>query len=225
MLLAPAEMHAEARRMLTRLDIPIPDLTRPVATLSGGQRQAIAVARALAGDPRLLILDEPTASLGRTETAAVFRLVRRLRAAGTAVLLVTHQLEQVFDLADRIAVMRQGRIVADVSPREVHPDDVVAMQLGIEVDSTASRQLRRLGSLVEQLSEVEPAASLPLVVSALAAALGQESLCVHLVDDPAARPIRPTPRAHPAREARRTVPAGRCCGGPRPSGSPPRCWT
>jgi signal transduction histidine kinase/ABC-type branched-subunit amino acid transport system ATPase component len=183
LLLARAEMHAEARRMLTRLDIPVPDLTRPVATLSGGQRQAIAVARALAGDPRLLILDEPTASLGRTETAAVLRLVRRLRAAGTAILLVTHQLEQVFDLADRIDVMRQGQIVATVSPREVHPDDVVALQLGIEVDSTASRQLRRLGSLVEQLSEVEPAASLPLVVSALSAALGQESLCVHLVDE------------------------------------------
>jgi signal transduction histidine kinase/ABC-type branched-subunit amino acid transport system ATPase component len=190
LFLARAEMHAEARRMLARLDIPVPDLNRPVASLSGGQRQAIAVARALAGDPQLLILDEPTASLGRTETAAVLRLVRRLRAAGTAVLLVTHQLEQVFDLADRIAVMRQGRIVAEVSPREVHPDDVIALQLGIEVDSTASRQLRRLGSLVEQLSEVEPAASLPLVVSALAAALGQESLCVHLVDE---RPGGPGP--------------------------------
>src|SRR5207249_3946453 len=76
----------------------------------------------------------------------------------------------------------QGRLVADVSPREVHPDDVLAMQSGIEADSTASRQLRRLGSLVEQLSEVEPTASLPLVVSAMAAALGHEMLCVHLLD-------------------------------------------
>jgi signal transduction histidine kinase/ABC-type multidrug transport system ATPase subunit len=189
LVMARAEMHAEARRMLARLDLPLPDLSRPVATLSGGQRQAIAVARALAADPQLLILDEPTASLGRVETDVVLRLVRQLKASGTAVLLVTHQLEQVFDLADRIAVMRQGRIVAEVSPREVHPDDVVAMQLGIEVDSTASRQLRRLGSLVEQLSEVEPAASLPLVVSALAAALGQESLCVHLVDERPGGPV------------------------------------
>jgi signal transduction histidine kinase/ABC-type multidrug transport system ATPase subunit len=183
LVLAGAEMHAEARRMLARLDIPIPDLTRPVASLSGGQRQAIAVARAIDGDPRLLILDEPTASLGRAETQVVLGLIRELSRAGTAVLLVTHQLEQVFDLADRIAVLRQGRIVGEVSPLEVHPDDVVAMQLGIEVDSTASRQLRRLGSLVEQLSGVEPAASLPLVVSAMAAALGQEKLCVHLVDE------------------------------------------
>jgi signal transduction histidine kinase/ABC-type multidrug transport system ATPase subunit len=189
LLLAQDDMAAEARRMLARLDIPVPDLTRPVAALSGGQRQAIAVARALAGGPQLLILDEPTASLGRHETAVVLRLVRQLRAAGTAVVLVTHQLEQVFDMADRIAVMRHGRIVAEVSPREVHPDDVMAMQLGIEVDSTASRQLRRLGSLVEQLSEVDPAASLPLVVSALAAALGQESLCVHLVEQRPGGPV------------------------------------
>jgi signal transduction histidine kinase/ABC-type branched-subunit amino acid transport system ATPase component len=191
LMLARAEMHAEARRMLARLDIPVPDLARPVSALSGGQRQAIAVARALADEPRLLILDEPTASLGRTETGVVLGVVRDLRRAGNGVLLVTHQLEQVFDLADRIVVLRQGRTVAEVSPLEVHPDDVVAMQMGIEVDSTASRQLRRLGSLVEQLSEVEPAASLPLVVSAMAAAIGQEKLCVHLVDErPGGRVLR-----------------------------------
>jgi signal transduction histidine kinase len=72
-----------------------------------------------------------------------------------------------------------------VTPLEVHPDDVVAMQSGIEIDSTASRQLRRLGSLVEQISEAGPTASLPLVVSAMAAAIGQEALCVHLLDDSA----------------------------------------
>ncbi|HEX8803783.1 MAG TPA: ATP-binding cassette domain-containing protein, partial [Acidimicrobiales bacterium] len=182
-LLAQHDMEEAAHRLLARLAIAIPDLGRPVASLSGGQRQAIAVARALERDPGLLILDEPTASLGRTETVMVLRLVRELRSQGTAVLLVTHQLEQVFDLADRIVVLRQGRVVAEVTPREVHPDDIVAMQMGIEVDSTASRQLRRLGSLVEQLSEVEPAASLPLVVSAMAGAIGQETLCVHLLED------------------------------------------
>jgi signal transduction histidine kinase/ABC-type branched-subunit amino acid transport system ATPase component len=181
-LLSSADMHREARLALDRLGIAVADLTRPVATLSGGQRQAIAVARALDADPALLILDEPTASLGRTETLQVLRLVRELRAGGTAVLLITHQLDQVFELADRIVVLRQGRVAADVTPLEVHPDDVVAMQSGIEIDSTASRQLRRLGSLVEQISEVEPTASLPLVVSAMAAAIGQESLCVHLLD-------------------------------------------
>ncbi|HLM62660.1 MAG TPA: ATP-binding cassette domain-containing protein [Acidimicrobiales bacterium] len=188
-LLGGPERQVEARRLLARLGIDVPDLTRPVAALSGGQRQAIAVARALDADPRLLVLDEPTASLGRTETDRVLRLVDEVRRDGTAVLLVTHQLDHVFELADRIVVLRQGRIVGAVSPVSVHPDDVIAMQLGVEVDSTASRQLRRLGSLVEQLSEVEPAASLPLVVSSMAAALGEERLCVHLLDDRAPEPV------------------------------------
>jgi signal transduction histidine kinase/ABC-type branched-subunit amino acid transport system ATPase component len=188
-LLSGADMHREARVALDRLGIPVADLRRPVAALSGGQRQAIAVARALDADPALLILDEPTAALGRRETGQVLGLVRELRAAGTAVLLISHQLDQVFDLADRIVVLRHGRVVADVTPLEVHPDDVVALQSGIEIDSTASRQLRRLGSLVEQLSEAEPTASLPLVVTAMAAAIGQESLCVHLLDTGSTPPV------------------------------------
>ncbi|HKH06253.1 MAG TPA: ATP-binding cassette domain-containing protein [Acidimicrobiales bacterium] len=182
LLLDDTARQVEARRLLQRFNIAVPDLTRPVAALSGGQRQVIAMARALDGDPRLLVLDEPTASLGRSESEHLLGLVRRLADTGTAVLLVTHDLDHVFELSDRIVVLRQGRIVGEVSPSQVHPDDVVAMQLGVEVDSTASRQLRRLGSLVEQLSEVEPAASLPLVVSAMAAALGEERLCVHLLD-------------------------------------------
>ena len=76
-----------------------------------------------------------------------------------------------------------------MTPLEVHPDDIVALQSGIEIDSTASRQLRRLGSLVEQLSEAEPTASLPLVVTAMAAAIGQESLCVHLLDTAGPTPV------------------------------------
>ena len=188
-MLAEADMRSEAERLLARVGIDIPDLTRPVASLSGGQRQAVAVTRALTGDPELLILDEPTANLGHNETRAVLGLVRDLRARGTTVVLITHQLEQVFNLVDRILVLRHGRLVADVSPREVHPDDVVAMQSGIEADSTASRQLRRLGSLVEQLSAVEPTASLPLVVSAMSAAIGQETLCVHLLDQTTGTPF------------------------------------
>jgi signal transduction histidine kinase/ABC-type multidrug transport system ATPase subunit len=188
-LLAEAAMRSEARRLLDRVGIEIPDLSRPVASLSGGQRQAVAVTRALAGDPQVLILDEPTANLGHNETRAVLALVRELRARGTTVVLISHHLDQVFNLVDRILVLRQGRLVADVSPREVHPDDVVALQSGIEADSTARRQLRRLGSLVEQLSAVEPTASLPLVVSAMSAAIGQETLCVHLLDGSSGVPV------------------------------------
>jgi ABC-type multidrug transport system ATPase subunit/signal transduction histidine kinase len=167
-------------------DLP---LDVPVRTLSRGQRQLVALARALLKPPQLLVLDEPTASLGVAETRRVQSLVRELRDAGTAILLATHDLEQVFAIADRIVVLRQGRLVADVSPQEVHRDDVVAIMSGIEIDSIASRQLRRLQSLVDQLSDVEPAASLPLIVSAMAAALDQEMLCVHLLDTQDGRPV------------------------------------
>jgi signal transduction histidine kinase/ABC-type multidrug transport system ATPase subunit len=181
-LLDEATMSAEGRALFERLRISIGDPLAPVATLSGGQRQLVAIARAVLRSPALLVLDEPTAALGVAESLAVERLIRRLRAAGAAVLLVSHRLEQVFNIADRIAVLREGRIVADVSPLEVHPDDIVAVMTGTEVDSTARRQLYRLRSLVEQLAEVEPAASLPLIVSAMAEALGVHQLCVHLLE-------------------------------------------
>ncbi len=128
------------------------------------------------------MLDEPTASLGVTESARVHRIIAETRDLGAGVLLVSHDLEQVFGLADRIVVLRQGRIVADVTPTEVPRADLVALMSGIEMDSTAHRQLHRLRSLVDQLSDIEPAATLPLIVSAMAAALEQEMLCVHLLD-------------------------------------------
>jgi signal transduction histidine kinase/ABC-type multidrug transport system ATPase subunit len=183
LFLRDADMYLEAKRLLAELGIRIDDLSRPVGQLSGGQRQSIALARAMMGEPRLLILDEPTAALGVTESLSVGRLIRRLHGRGTTILLVSNDLEQAFQLADRIAVLRQGRIVARLHTREVHPDDVVALMSGAEVDSTARKQLQRLQSLVDQLSETEPAASLPLIVSAMASALGQEKLCVHLLHE------------------------------------------
>ena len=176
-------MVAEAHELFARLHLSTGDLDRPVGLLSGGQRQLVAIARAVRRNPSLLILDEPTASLGVSETGIVERLLEELRDAGTAMLLVSHRLDQVFALADRIAVLREGRITATVSPLEVNPDDVVALMSGIETDSTARRQLRRLRHLVEELADVEPSASLPLIVSAMVESLGMEQLCLHLVDD------------------------------------------
>ena len=116
------------------------------------------------------------------ETRLVDELLRRLRRSGIGLLLVSHRMEQVFDLADRILVLRHGRLVANVSPLEVHPDDVVDLMAGMRTDSTARKQLHRLHSLVDQLSEVAPSASLPLIVSAIATALDQQQVCVHLLD-------------------------------------------
>ncbi len=177
-------MHARARELLRSLDIEIDDLHRPAGQLSGGQRQGVAIARALVRRPPVLVLDEPTSALGVTEAATVIRLIRRLRAEGTAVLLVTHNLEQVFALADRIVVLRHGRVVADVATSEVHPDDVVALITGAATDSAARKQLHQLRGLVDQLAELQPAASLPLIVSGLSAALNVDRLCVHLLETP-----------------------------------------
>ena len=174
--------RAEAVRALQRVGADHFPLDRPVRSLSRGQKQLVAVARSLLAHPKLLVLDEPTASLGVTESARVQAVVGESRERGAGVLLVSHDLEQVFGLADRIVVLRQGRIVADVTPTEVPRADLVALMSGIEMDSTAHRQLHRLRSLVDQLSDIEPAATLPLIVSAMAAALEQEMLCVHLLD-------------------------------------------
>jgi ABC-type multidrug transport system ATPase subunit/signal transduction histidine kinase len=182
LLLAEPQMHATAQALLTSLDIDIDDLHRPAGQLSGGQRQGVAIARALLGEPRLVIMDEPTSALGVSESARVQRLMRRLRRDGVAILLVSHNLEQVFALADRIVVLRQGEVVGDVATSEVHPDDVVALITGASIDSAARKQLHQLRSLVDQLAEVQPSASLPLIVSALSAALGVDRLCVHLVE-------------------------------------------
>ena len=180
-LFSDVALHSDAAKLFNRLGIPLRDTTRPVMSLSGGQRQMVAVARAMAHDPRLLLLDEPTASLGVQESALVERLISRLREQGTTILLSCHDTGQMFRLADRIVVLRHGQVVAEVSPSEVHPDDVVALVSGQAVDSSARRQLTRLHRLTGRLVSSEPSSSLSLILSALGAALGSERLCIHLL--------------------------------------------
>ena len=178
--MADSDMELQAKALLDSLGIDLPDLRRPVGLLSGGQRQSLAIARALVGRPRLLILDEPTASLGVMETRAVERVMLGLRAAGCGLLLISHRIEQVFGIADRVVVLRHGRVVADRPTMELHPDDVVSLIAGIDAETTARKQMERLRSLVDQLAEVEPSASIPLIVSTLASAVGADQVCVHL---------------------------------------------
>ena len=96
-------------------------------TLSGGQRQAIAIARAIYFNAKILIMDEPTAALGPAETAQVHNLVRQLKAEGIGIFLVSHDIHDVFDLSDRISVMYHGRVVDMVKPSEVTSDEVLGM--------------------------------------------------------------------------------------------------
>ncbi len=182
-------LREQAATLLRRVGARDLRLDVPLRVLSRGQRQLVAVARALLTPPRLLVMDEPTASLGVAETALVESILREAREAGASVLLATHDLEQVFTLADRIVVLRDGAAVADVSPVEVQRSDVVALMSGVEADSIASRQIRRLQGLADQLSEAEPAASLPLIVSAMAGALEADMLCVHLLETSGQQPV------------------------------------
>jgi ABC-type sugar transport system ATPase subunit len=183
LLLSDTRFHGAAASLLAELRIPLKDTTRSVRSLSGGQRQLVAVARAMGSKPRLLALDEPTSSLGVKESAQVEELIMSLREQSTTILLACHDIDQMFRLADRIVVLRQGRIVADLRPGDTHPDDVVALLSGHQVDSSARRQLTRLHGLTDRLVSADPSSSLSLILSALGAALGSERLCIHLVSD------------------------------------------
>ena len=105
------EMEACSRSLLSRLKINIPDIRQRVRSMSGGQRQSIAIARCVAFNARVVILDEPTAALGVEETRKVYALVREMRDQGLAVLLISHNLNHVFENCDRITVLKTGRLV------------------------------------------------------------------------------------------------------------------
>ncbi len=126
-------MDRDAAAVLARLKVVLPKLDAPVALMSGGQRQAIAVARASVFARKVVILDEPTAALGLREARKVLDLIAQLKAEGNAVILITHNLEHVVELADRAAVLRQGRKVGELRPSRANQQQLVSMIVGAEV--------------------------------------------------------------------------------------------
>lgn len=125
------EMEKRSLDVLESLQVTtIPSVRQRVASLSGGQRQSVAISRAVMWSARLVILDEPTAALGVAQTAQVHALIRRLREQGLGVVVITHNLHEVFELADRIVVLRLGRRVATFRQKETTPEEVVSAITG-----------------------------------------------------------------------------------------------
>jgi len=120
-------MEAEARQVMGRLNPRFQRFKEPVIKLSGGQRQSVAIARAIHFNARILIMDEPTAALGPQETAQVGELVKQLKAEGIGIFLISHDIHDVFDLADRVCVMKNGQVVGTAKTSDVTPDEVLGM--------------------------------------------------------------------------------------------------
>jgi simple sugar transport system ATP-binding protein len=126
-------MFREAHKILERLDIQIPDLHRPIRQLSGGQRQAVSIARAVYWNARLMIMDEPTAALGVPEQLKVLQLIRILREQGVPVIVISHNLQDVFATADRVVVMRRGKKVGERAIAETDNNEIVGLMVGSDV--------------------------------------------------------------------------------------------
>ena len=129
-MLNKGAMRREATRHFAELKIGIRSMSQPVENLSGGQRQGVAVARAAAWAQRVVIMDEPTAALGVKETRQVLDLIQRVRERGLPVILISHDMPHVFELADRIQIMRLGRRVAVVTPQTHTMPEAVAIMTG-----------------------------------------------------------------------------------------------
>jgi ABC-type sugar transport system ATPase subunit len=129
-LLRHKAMAKEAKATLSQVNIRIPDVGVPVRALSGGQRQAVALARAVRFDAPVVLLDEPTAALGPRETAAVNSIILRLVETGRLVIVVTHDIPAIVGMADHIIVMRAGQIVREVNPSETDQEELLAYMVG-----------------------------------------------------------------------------------------------
>jgi D-xylose transport system ATP-binding protein len=153
-MLDEPEMERRSWNLLRELSARLPSVRSPVASLSGGQRQTVAISRSLLGEPKLVILDEPTAALGVAQTAQVLNLIERLRDRGLAVILISHNMADVFAVSDRIVVLRLGRNAGEFRTSEVSREDVIAAITGAADNVVVERESRhRLAELAETEQE------------------------------------------------------------------------
>jgi ABC-type sugar transport system ATPase subunit len=123
-------MVSNTREMLKQFAANVPPIDQPVEALSGGQRQIVAIARAGAWGSKLIVMDEPTAALGVAETKAVEEVILGLRKRGLSVLVISHNLDQIFRITDRIWVLRRGKMIGERQTRQTRPDEIVSMITG-----------------------------------------------------------------------------------------------
>ena len=126
------KMTDESTGALERLDIQVPSLTQQIRNLSGGQRQAVAIARSIYWNAKIMIMDEPTAALGVSEQRKVLTLVRTLSEQGVPVVIISHNMQDVFAVSDRIIILRRGRKVGELEAAKTTPDEVVSLMVGAE---------------------------------------------------------------------------------------------
>ena len=135
------DMEKRTLQVLRTLDVKIPSVRTLVASLSGGQRQSIAVAKTILRNAKLVLLDEPTAALGVAQTRQVLNLIRRLKQQGLAVVVISHNLADVFEVVDRVVVMRLGRRAATFIVKEATPEQVVAAITGADLGETLENKM------------------------------------------------------------------------------------
>lgn len=138
------EMERASWQLLRQLSAKIPSVRIPVASLSGGQRQTVAIARSLLGEPKVVMLDEPTAALGVAQTAEVLNLVERLRERGHGVILISHNMADVMAVADRVAVLRLGRNNGVFNVNETSTQDIIAAITGATNNAVSERAARQI---------------------------------------------------------------------------------
>jgi ABC-type sugar transport system ATPase subunit len=146
------KMQDESAGILSKLDIIIPSLTQQIRNLSGGQRQAVAIARSIYWNAQLMIMDEPTAALGVAEQHKVLTLVRTLRDQGVPVIIISHNMQDVFAVADRIVILRRGKKVGELTAADTTPDEVVRLMVGAET-------VHEMGVIPKPLDNANTAAS------------------------------------------------------------------
>jgi len=153
MMVKKKEVLSRSKNLLNDLEIGIDPNTK-LSDLSIGQQQMIAVVRAIAFDPKIIILDEPTSSLTTFEVEKLFRILKKLKSLGVGVIYISHRLEEVFEIADKVTVLRDGKLINTVEPSKVKIDDIIFMMVGRDISEMYPKELNKIGEEVLTLSSV-----------------------------------------------------------------------